>query len=231
VRLYEAIASGVHERAASAALKIQAAAEAASTGKLAAIAASAAAIAGGGAAVVDGAGERPPAACGPRVTAHERRPSGDGARRRGVRPGDGGCRARAPAAQTARLAPRVCDRVSPARHHDDPHRAPPLPRPLVRRSHRRRRWCAPAAPSRRSPAMNSHRIRRLSTERGLDRIAVHVREARHAARCAAVRSGRHTKDYVRNTCASSSRALQRASTPRAPRRRRRQADRPRGRTE
>jgi RNA polymerase sigma factor (sigma-70 family) len=53
VRLYEAVAGGVHERAASAALKLQAAAEAASTGKLAAIAASAAAIAGGGAAVVD----------------------------------------------------------------------------------------------------------------------------------------------------------------------------------
>jgi hypothetical protein len=56
VRLYEAIAGGVHERAASAALKLQAATEAASTGKLAAIAASAAAIAGGGAAVVNGAG-------------------------------------------------------------------------------------------------------------------------------------------------------------------------------
>jgi RNA polymerase sigma factor (sigma-70 family) len=54
VRLYETVAGGVHERAASAALKIQAAAEAASTGKLAAIAASAAAIAGGGAVVVDG---------------------------------------------------------------------------------------------------------------------------------------------------------------------------------
>jgi len=55
VRLYEAVAGGIHERAASAALKIQAAAEAASAGKLAAIAASAAAIAGGGAVVVDGA--------------------------------------------------------------------------------------------------------------------------------------------------------------------------------
>jgi hypothetical protein len=52
VRLYEAIAGGIHERAASAALKIQAAAEAASTGKLAAIAASAAAIAGGSAVAV-----------------------------------------------------------------------------------------------------------------------------------------------------------------------------------
>jgi RNA polymerase sigma factor (sigma-70 family) len=56
VRLYEAVAGGVHERAASTVLKVQAAAEAASAGKLAAIAASAAAIAGGGAAVVNGAG-------------------------------------------------------------------------------------------------------------------------------------------------------------------------------
>jgi anti-sigma factor RsiW len=64
VRLYEAVAGGVHERAASAALKIQAAAEAASAGKLAAIAASAAAIAGGGAVVVDGAAS----------TAHHRAP-------------------------------------------------------------------------------------------------------------------------------------------------------------
>jgi RNA polymerase sigma factor (sigma-70 family) len=56
VRLYEALTGGIHERTASAALKLQAAAEAASAGKLAAIAASAAAIAGGGAAVVDGAG-------------------------------------------------------------------------------------------------------------------------------------------------------------------------------
>jgi hypothetical protein len=60
VRLYEAIAGGVHERAASAALKIQAATEATSTGKLAAIAASAAAIAGGGAAVVNGAADTDP---------------------------------------------------------------------------------------------------------------------------------------------------------------------------
>jgi RNA polymerase sigma factor (sigma-70 family) len=53
VRMYEAVAGGVHERAMSAALKIQAAAEAASAGKLAAIAASAAAIAGGGAVVAN----------------------------------------------------------------------------------------------------------------------------------------------------------------------------------
>jgi RNA polymerase sigma factor (sigma-70 family) len=60
VRLYEAVAGGVHERAASAALKIQSAAEAASAGKLAAIAASAAAIAGGSAVVVDGAARTHP---------------------------------------------------------------------------------------------------------------------------------------------------------------------------
>jgi RNA polymerase sigma factor (sigma-70 family) len=53
VRLYEALTGGIHERAMSAGLKLQAAAEAASAGKLAAVAASAAAIAGGGAVVVD----------------------------------------------------------------------------------------------------------------------------------------------------------------------------------
>jgi RNA polymerase sigma factor (sigma-70 family) len=60
VRIYEAVAGGIHERAASAALKIQAAAEASSAGKLAAIAASAAAIAGGSAVVVDGAARTHP---------------------------------------------------------------------------------------------------------------------------------------------------------------------------
>jgi anti-sigma factor RsiW len=60
VRLYEAVAGGIHERAASAALKLQVAAEVASAGKLAVIAASAAAIAGGGAVVVDGAGRTHP---------------------------------------------------------------------------------------------------------------------------------------------------------------------------
>jgi RNA polymerase sigma factor (sigma-70 family) len=54
-RTFEAIAGGVHERAASMALKLQAATEAASTGKLAAVAASAAAIAGGGAVVANSA--------------------------------------------------------------------------------------------------------------------------------------------------------------------------------
>jgi len=54
-RLFEAVTGGIHDRAASAALKLQAAAETASAGKLAAVAASAAAIAGGGAVVVDGA--------------------------------------------------------------------------------------------------------------------------------------------------------------------------------
>jgi RNA polymerase sigma factor (sigma-70 family) len=48
-RVYDAVASGLHDRVASSALKVQAAAEAASAGKLAAVAASAAALAGGGA--------------------------------------------------------------------------------------------------------------------------------------------------------------------------------------
>jgi RNA polymerase sigma factor (sigma-70 family) len=52
-RAYEAIVGGLHDRAAAAVLKVQAAAEVASTGKLAAIAASAAAI-GGGAVVANG---------------------------------------------------------------------------------------------------------------------------------------------------------------------------------
>jgi RNA polymerase sigma factor (sigma-70 family) len=55
MRIYEALTGGIHERAASAALKVQAATEAASVGKVAAIAASAAALAGGGAVVVDSA--------------------------------------------------------------------------------------------------------------------------------------------------------------------------------
>jgi hypothetical protein len=54
-RVFEAVTGGIHDRAASTALKFQAAAETASAGKLAAVAASAAAIAGGGAVVVDGA--------------------------------------------------------------------------------------------------------------------------------------------------------------------------------
>jgi RNA polymerase sigma factor (sigma-70 family) len=52
-RAYEAILGGLHDRAAAAVLKAQAATEVASTGKLAAIAASAAAI-GGGAVVANG---------------------------------------------------------------------------------------------------------------------------------------------------------------------------------
>jgi RNA polymerase sigma factor (sigma-70 family) len=59
VRAYEAIAGGVHERAIASAQKLQAAAEVATTGKVAAVAASAAALAGGGAAVVGGAIDRP----------------------------------------------------------------------------------------------------------------------------------------------------------------------------
>src|SRR4051794_41188434 len=48
-RLYDALAGGLHDRLAANAVKVQAAAEAASVGKLAAVAASAAALAGGGA--------------------------------------------------------------------------------------------------------------------------------------------------------------------------------------
>jgi RNA polymerase sigma factor (sigma-70 family) len=53
MRVYEAVVGGVHERVSMSAQKLQAGAEAASTGKLAAVAASATAIAGGGVAVVD----------------------------------------------------------------------------------------------------------------------------------------------------------------------------------
>lgn len=53
VRVYEAFASGLHERATMSAIKAQAAVETMSAGKVAAVAASAAAIAGGGAVVVD----------------------------------------------------------------------------------------------------------------------------------------------------------------------------------
>jgi RNA polymerase sigma factor (sigma-70 family) len=53
VRLYEAIAGGLHERAAASVLKAQALLDATSAAKVAAAAASAAALAGGGLAVVD----------------------------------------------------------------------------------------------------------------------------------------------------------------------------------
>jgi hypothetical protein len=52
-RIYEAVASAVHERAVASAIKVQAALDAATAGKVAAVAASAAAVAGGGVAVVD----------------------------------------------------------------------------------------------------------------------------------------------------------------------------------
>jgi RNA polymerase sigma factor (sigma-70 family) len=63
-RVYEALAGGVHERAVGSAVKLQAAAEAAATGKVAAVAASAAAIATGGAVTAERSGvldERPAA--------------------------------------------------------------------------------------------------------------------------------------------------------------------------
>ncbi len=50
-RVYEALAGPIHERAVVSAVKLQAAVEAAATGKVAAVAASAAALAGGGVAV------------------------------------------------------------------------------------------------------------------------------------------------------------------------------------
>ncbi len=51
-RLYETLATTIHDRAALSAIKLQAAVEATSTGKLAAVAASAAAVASGGAVAV-----------------------------------------------------------------------------------------------------------------------------------------------------------------------------------
>jgi RNA polymerase sigma factor (sigma-70 family) len=52
VRIYEALSGGLHERALTSAMKLQAGLEAASAGKIAAVAASAAAVAGGGIAVI-----------------------------------------------------------------------------------------------------------------------------------------------------------------------------------
>jgi RNA polymerase sigma factor (sigma-70 family) len=56
-RVWEAVTSGLHERAALSAQKLQATAEVATSGKVAAVAASAAALAGGGVAVTGAAGE------------------------------------------------------------------------------------------------------------------------------------------------------------------------------
>jgi len=53
VRAYEAISCALHDRAAVVAVKVQAGADLAASGKVAAVAASAAAVAGGGAAVVE----------------------------------------------------------------------------------------------------------------------------------------------------------------------------------
>jgi RNA polymerase sigma factor (sigma-70 family) len=61
-RLYESIATTIHDRAAMSAIKLQAAIEATSTGKLAAVAASAAAVAGGGAAAATDLPDRTPPA-------------------------------------------------------------------------------------------------------------------------------------------------------------------------
>ena len=53
MRLYEAVAGGVHERVATSALKIQAGLEVASASKVAAVVAASAAVAGGGIAVIN----------------------------------------------------------------------------------------------------------------------------------------------------------------------------------
>jgi len=65
-RLYESVATSIHDRAAMSAIKLQAAIEATSTGKLAAVAASAAAVAGGGAT----AATQPPNPTPPRAPQH-----------------------------------------------------------------------------------------------------------------------------------------------------------------
>jgi RNA polymerase sigma factor (sigma-70 family) len=61
MRLYEALAGGIHERAIHSVTKAQLAIETATTGKLAAVAASAAAAAGGGIATVEETVDRKPA--------------------------------------------------------------------------------------------------------------------------------------------------------------------------
>jgi RNA polymerase sigma factor (sigma-70 family) len=77
MRTYEALTGGVHERLSASALKLQTAAEAATSGKLAAVAASTAALAGGGGVILHEELETPkrgsiPAA---REAAHIRRPA------------------------------------------------------------------------------------------------------------------------------------------------------------
>jgi RNA polymerase sigma factor (sigma-70 family) len=72
-RVYDAVAGGVHERAAASVVKLQAAAEAASTGKMAAVAASAAAIATGGAIGAQHAGLAPAHATAAHAAAHAQR--------------------------------------------------------------------------------------------------------------------------------------------------------------
>jgi hypothetical protein len=76
-RAYEALTTGVHERAVMSAQKLQASFEAAATGKVAAVAASAAALAGGGAAVVQDAVDRPPHPAHPAAHAAQARASAD----------------------------------------------------------------------------------------------------------------------------------------------------------
>src|SRR4051812_4318093 len=80
-RVYEALAGGVHDRIAGSAVKLQAAAEATSTGKMAAVAASAAAIATGGVVGADHAGVLAPRPAAEHEAAarHAKRGRGGGA--------------------------------------------------------------------------------------------------------------------------------------------------------
>ncbi len=79
LRVYEAVSTAVGERAALAALKLQAAVDAASATKVAAVAASAAAVAGGGAVAVERVAQRPAAA--PKRVVAQPRPSPSRTRR------------------------------------------------------------------------------------------------------------------------------------------------------
>jgi hypothetical protein len=76
MRTYEALTGGVHERLSASALKLQTAAEAATSGKLAAVAASTAALAGGGGVILHEELETPRRSPVPAVreAAHVRRP-------------------------------------------------------------------------------------------------------------------------------------------------------------
>jgi hypothetical protein len=184
VRLYETVAGGVHERAASAALKIQAAAEAASAGKLAAIAASAAAIAGGGAVVVDGAAsaDRDHGAGAERAAQRTPAPT-DSAANVAVPPGRTTVSSRRPAGHLragrrgAASSPRVtASTLRPQPAPSSPPARPPRARRPSRRPRRRPRWSPPAAQSRPRGAASSPRNSEAEPRDGTrSRAAVHSR--------------------------------------------------------